>query len=249
MTKHAVFFSSVLLLGSVSLFVEREPAAQAPPGLPGLVPVGGIILWWGKASDIPVGFEACDGTVVATRDAVLRGAKPNLQNKFVRGAPDHRNFLPLAFAGGGNDDMDFGPQQVQVQIANHVLTQAQMAAHAHTVPSQAHRIVDSGGQPVNPALPASIQHTHDLPVPLIVAGSDNTTGATGAYLQSATNPTVNTSPWPPGGGTIEAHPIATTSSVGSSAAIVHQVSPATLNLPRQDNRPAYLDMVFIIRVK
>jgi hypothetical protein len=108
------------------------------------VPIGGVILWWGKAIDIPFGFEACDGNVITTKDAVLRGAKPNMTNKFARGPVDYRTFVPQAFAGGGSDTAT-----LNVQGGDHVLTQNELPAHAHpqsahshTIPTHRHAVND-----------------------------------------------------------------------------------------------------------
>jgi len=53
----------------------------------GSVPIGGIIHYWGSIASLPLGYELCDGGMVSTSGSPLAGqTKPNLVNKFVRGA-------------------------------------------------------------------------------------------------------------------------------------------------------------------
>ncbi len=71
-----------------------------------LVPVGGVIMWWGDEKDIPIGFEICDGNVPTTKGAKLQSAKPNIQDCFPKGALATRKTLAeLATARGGSHDL------------------------------------------------------------------------------------------------------------------------------------------------
>jgi hypothetical protein len=248
MTPLRTLLSGLLLLGGLFLAVP-----QAPPLPPGEVPIGTILSWWGDPKELPRGYELCDGTVVKTLDAVLRGRKPDLQSRFLRGAPDPRSFVPLAFAGGGLDENALGNVPVNVVIADHAfaLTPAQLRAHTHTVPARPHRIVDISGNPVTPAQPASLQQDHPVAVPQLVAGNDNTAGGGGAYVQSFTQTQAATAQWPANGGRIEDHPAAPTGATGGGQQVVlqHQVTPLKLTLPRLDNRPPFLDVLYHTRVK
>lgn len=226
MNRNQALFSGIFLLGALSLYRPQAPT-QAPG--PVEVPVGGIILWWGPAADIPEGFEACDGTIVTTRNAVLRGAKPNLQSKFPRGAANYRTFVPQAYAGGGSDEL-------ALSIEDHVLTKDQLPAHAHKVGPLAH-VVSIGGKPQG----NSLSHSHPLTLQT-TGGSSPQTSALVAQEATTDYPLTTES----SGGTLLDHPPTSTTSEGRSGPISlkHKLTQSKL-----DNRPAYVEVVFLIRVK
>jgi len=66
------------------------------------VPVGGVIMWWGKIQDIPNNFEVCDGTAPATPGSTLGGTKPDLRDRFVKGALAGVTDVRTAVVGGRN---------------------------------------------------------------------------------------------------------------------------------------------------
>lgn len=310
MTSKPLLTSAALLLGAA--FVLRAPAlpraSQTAATEPFVsVPIGGIIMWWGRASEIPEGFEACDGTTVTTRDAVLRGAKPNLENRFPRGAPSFRSYIPTAFKGGGQDEFDI--DQLASILADHQLTANQLPAHKHTLPSLKHTI--TGRPPKTP--PNSLAHTHTVDPKgspqgshrhgmdhvhpgaphdhglLQGNGSDNsnaealpavlTENPAGNQVFGSTGDAREISPKKPfltgppedstgspmlqtdrdvftlpdlvvstEGGTIDDHANEVTDSEGNTGTILlaHKLNA---QLPKIDNRPAFLEVVFLIRVK
>jgi hypothetical protein len=70
-------------------------------------PIGSVTMWWGQKSKIPPGWELCDGKEVETSHAELRGVKPNLIDRFPKGAiADRRTVEDLATRGiGGSNNM------------------------------------------------------------------------------------------------------------------------------------------------
>lgn len=50
------------------------------------VPVGGVIMWWGTTASVPANYEICDGEAPVTVGATLVGNKPDLRDRFVKGA-------------------------------------------------------------------------------------------------------------------------------------------------------------------
>lgn len=64
-----------------------------------VVPIGGIIMWWGDANKLPDGFELCDGKPLM-KGAQL-GSKPNLVDKFVKGVGVKQK---RGFSGGSHKD-------------------------------------------------------------------------------------------------------------------------------------------------
>lgn len=65
----------------------RQQILAVPYSLaaPGVIPVGGVIMWWGSTSAVPLGFEICNGAAPAP-GSTLAGNKPDLRDKFVKGA-------------------------------------------------------------------------------------------------------------------------------------------------------------------
>jgi hypothetical protein len=267
-----LLFASIAIAG---LFSVAAPL-QTPDSNALDVPIGAILIWWGRATDVPHGFEVCDGTVVSTKGAVLRGAKPNLQERFVRGTRDHRSFVPEAFAHGGDDALSLGGT-----TADHVLTLAELPAHAHpvashshTLPDHAHAIAphthgmdhihqeqdhthadgvgaaanvepDTGGPPSASALtPDANGATQGAsPTPLRTGGPIHRTtfaSVTDTQANTAALSTANDG----GGGSTSTLPAGNTGASGGGAGHSH-----ALGSVRLDNRPAYLEVIFIIRVK
>ena len=83
----------------------RRSSPEALPGRPPEVfcPVGTVLMWWGQVADIPRGFELCDGGFVATPGAVLTGIKPDLRDRFPKGAvPSALQVTDLVLGGQNN---------------------------------------------------------------------------------------------------------------------------------------------------
>jgi hypothetical protein len=70
------------------------------------IPIGGIIAWWGDWNDPeqrPPGFELCDGNNVEALDSKLKGKKPDLLNRFPKGASRNTyNVIDNPIIGGAN---------------------------------------------------------------------------------------------------------------------------------------------------
>lgn len=65
---------------------------------------GEVRLWWGNRDQIPVGWEICDGTEVKTEGSPLKGQKkPNLVDRFPKGAPSGRSAVEDLALGGSNN--------------------------------------------------------------------------------------------------------------------------------------------------
>lgn len=98
--------------------------AKLAPGL--FVPVGGIVMWWGTRSSIPPNFELCDGNSPTTSGATLSGGKPNLIDRFPKGATAAATDVRGSVSGGTNTI-------AQRNTGGTALTVAQMPAHTHTL--------------------------------------------------------------------------------------------------------------------
>lgn len=91
-----------IALIAVAFTNPRSPQEGLSPSLH--VPVGTILPWWGEYKEIPEGFEECDGRNPETRDAVFKYKKPDLRGRFLRGHENFKNFKPKAQNGGGSED-------------------------------------------------------------------------------------------------------------------------------------------------
>lgn len=96
-------------ISAVGYAVMAENSAQlggySIGNLPFSVPVGGVIMWWGAVDQIPPGFELCDGNAPTTLGATLGGLKPNLLDRFPKGAlAGATNAQTANVSGGQNDD-------------------------------------------------------------------------------------------------------------------------------------------------
>ena len=130
----------------LTLVSSPRPQGQLAPA--GELPIGSIVAFWGLEADLPEGWEACDGQAVQTRDAVLRGPKPNLRERFLRGTSTSRTYRPRSYPNSG----PVPPSAALRQTDPHVLTVAQLPSHGHPTGSHSHAIP-----------PASLAHTHATP--------------------------------------------------------------------------------------
>lgn len=68
--------------------------------------IGTVLMWWGSPDAVPAGWEICDGQKPTTANAALVGNKPNLIERFPKGASStRRNISDLSQATGGNNNM------------------------------------------------------------------------------------------------------------------------------------------------
>lgn len=273
MTKNIVLVASLALVVFLSVTAAQDkPRPPAPE-----IPIGGVILWWGRAVDIPEGFEACDGTVVSTKDAVLKGAKPNMQSKFVRGAENYRSFVPTEYSGGGNDSVSF---QGVVEDHKFSLAAAQLPAHTHTVKEHAHDIsahthaVGAHTHAVAGHNHAVAGHVHSYGEVTVV---DNGTlyfktgtaaDADSSPIDSVKTVTVAASPTSSTALTTDTKALTTEAKAlktdkstdglktGQTALTTNPTGAAAVEVTLAhaakgsfDNKPAYVDIVFLIRVK
>ena len=200
---------------------SRKLSGYPVDQLPSNVPVGGVIMWWGATANIPSGFELCDGGAPTTAGALLSGNKPDLRDRFVKGATNGAANVQAAAVTGGTNTFAGN------LTGGTALTLDQIPAHTHGIndPGHTHGVTDPGHR-----------HTDDFWAngASLPAGTINykilnqlnpyNTGfsTTGISIQSrATGITLQNS----GGGNSHTHTIPT------------------------ENRPAFLELLFIIRVK
>lgn len=110
----------------------------------GPVPTGGIILWYGTVATIPSGYALCDGGTYAKSDGSGNIVAPDLTDRFVVGAGD--TYTPgdtggsvskTTAAGGGFTPSgtlsSAGAHSHGGSTGSHVLTEAEIPAHVHTI--------------------------------------------------------------------------------------------------------------------
>lgn len=97
-----------------------------------LVPVGGVVAFWGTLKQIEEmeNFELCDGTPASKPGAILKGNKPNLHERFVMGAEaGTKSVVGESSVSGGNnksEPIDVGSTEPTS------LTVDQLPPHDHT---------------------------------------------------------------------------------------------------------------------
>jgi hypothetical protein len=71
------------------------------------VPMGTVMMWWGDKGSLPPGWELCDGNQVTTPGAIRTGIKPNLVDRFPKGAVADRSTVQqlTSVGSGGSNNM------------------------------------------------------------------------------------------------------------------------------------------------
>jgi microcystin-dependent protein len=143
---------------------DTQTTANAAKALADNIVIGEIKMFAGVTP--PANWKLCDGTVYLNSDIPLLA--PILNNQFggVAGTsnavPDLRSRFPIGYQAGGT--LPIGTMGGE---ATHVLTEAEMPAHSHTItdPGHVHDIVDNlapGTVFGNYALTGSINQLQDL---------------------------------------------------------------------------------------
>ena len=180
------------------------------------VPVGAIVAWWGTTSNIPEGFELCNGNAPTTAGATLTGNKPNFLGRFPRGsASADVKTSPLI---GGTDSVDANV------TGGTPLSTDQIPPHSH--PHNISVVAGGGG------------HQHSYPVKFTATAA----GGYSTWIHRSDVPDDANTPTNLGGQ--HNHDIAGGILNNSSLGLAH-----THSVPGFDNRPAYLEVLYIIRVK
>ena len=130
--KKTIATRGIILLMAVAIFIvvgmmkPQEPQAQVSNEF-----IGAIVSFWGSPSQIPSGWELCDGTVVYTAGSSIIGqTKPNLIDKFIRGASGDVKNSPVS---GGYDSHSHA-------IGSHTHSIGTDGSHSHTVNSHTHTV-------------------------------------------------------------------------------------------------------------
>lgn len=187
------------------------------------VPVGGVIMWWGSLSQIPDGFELCDGAAPAP-GSLLTGVKPDLRDKFVKGATSGATDVKQNPVTGGRHATQVSrtglTELTRSQLPNytlpHNLGTAAAGAHRHNI--------ESGDGPNNRAAPT------DEGKDGYFAGGDADNHEAFRPLRTTENGS-------------HTHAITGTISLGGSGQGHDHV------IPSHDNRPEFLELFYIIRVR
>jgi hypothetical protein len=93
------------------------------------LPIGTVIIWWGNLEQKPSGFELCDGKPPKSTTAKLKGNKPDLTSRFPRGTADKvSDVRDRPNAGlGGLDETPL----YQNKTGDTTLTISQLPSHNH----------------------------------------------------------------------------------------------------------------------
>lgn len=205
-------WSSIMAGGSSNPSTSVIAETKLPSGI--AMPVGGVIMWWGTIIGIPKNFELCDGAIPTSPGAVLLGNKPDLRDRFVKGAQAAVTDVATAPVLGGANT-------ISTRLSGDTtLTESQIPAHPHSV---------------NITTRSDGAHSHQVPtqgaygtfgVLAIDAAGFNGGNARGTDTQGSHTHSV----------------VGSTDSAGGGQAHNHSIAA-------HDNRPAFVELFYIIRVK
>lgn len=175
----------------------RQQLASVPYAMssPGVVPIGGVVMWWGRIDQTPSGFVPCNGLPVNDQESPLLGKL----------TPDLRDRFPLGALAGTVDAsapvVTGGSHQIGQRTSDpHTLTEAQMPEHRHLMHEGLWQAADD------------TRDNHDWSHPAV---ADKNSAGTKGFLTG-----------PKGGSQPHSH-----------------------GIPSHDNRPAFLRIHYIIRIK
>lgn len=213
-----VEFSSVpyAMVAGIAETVKERAVTQNMLASTAAVPVGGVVMWYGDVANIPLGFELCDGTAVTTAGATFQGNKPNLLDRFVKGA-GIGTITRAALSTGGTHTVS---AQSGLATDGRALSIAQMPSHTHTDSGHSHTI--AGNQFRYAGVPRGV----------------------GIGVVEASN----TEPNDAGVVRVTAGAAANIQAAGGISGVT-QPHDHTFTIPARENRPAFHELFFIIRVK
>jgi hypothetical protein len=233
--------TALLLLGMLAAQAPGPATSLSPSGE---VPLGTVIMWWGNADSLPDGYELCDGTLPA-KGSVLKIRKPDLRDRFAKGPQDGTAYRPeTALAGGRN-------QGAAAVTGRHVLTMNEIPTHTHPIP-HTHDIA-AHSHPIAAHDHPIGGHTHvigTLTTVNVQAGNQQHTVLTQGSQDSSQPPSggatgsggAGSTQADGGGSSGPATPAQSGANATSGAGHSH-------DLPGGDTRPAFLEMLFIVRVR
>ncbi len=193
------------------------------------VPVGGIIAWSGELGSIPANFELCDGNEPASPQALYTGNKPNLIDRFVRGAGS------TVGGTGGHDTI------AQRSTGDHILSVTEIPRHRHgiTDPGHIHGAADTGHtHPVT-----QLQHFPKL-------SQINEDSTSWGYVHSTLSINFDLFGYPRvSSDTGNANVVIDSATTGISTNLTGGTQAHAHTIASHDNRPAYYELFYIIRVR
>ncbi len=214
----------VLVLGGM----QSAPPVQEPFGF---APIGTIVAWWGLEANVPEGWEVCDGRNPSTPGAVLRDPKPDLRDRFLKGAQVTRAFNPRAYEGGGSNTLS-------LSILPTTLTVAQLPAHDHGIGPHTHPIPDHAhAMPHNHGVPdhdhGVLTHQHPMDHTHNLGSHSHALGTFASVATGGTTPVMLLREAPPGAALTTSTSLATTpdptlTTAGATAATDMETNVVTL---------------------
>lgn len=231
-------------LGLPLLLLAAAQVAPDPTVAP--IPVGGVILWWGTETSLPAGFEVCDGTMPSTQGATLNERKPDLRDRFAKGARSSSGYRPRSAATGGSNVATLAQTGAHVLAANELPPHTHPIAHQHSLPAHAHSIASHDhllgthdhalGDWVRADIAGTAAEVLRRAAPgAAVSGPPPANARTGASGILQTDP---------GGGGFSGNSTAASSGANATTSQGH-----THTISAFDNRPEFLEVLYVIRVK
>jgi len=150
-------------VGTAGQFLRTNGASSAPSwetiSTSGIVPVGGIIIWYGSEASIPSGWSICNGSTVGGN------ATPDLRNRFVLGAGTGNGGQAPGTTGGYEDAI----------VVSHTHSTNSTGSHGHGISDPGH--THSYTKTTNDQGVDTDSHHHDTSVRQGTDGSNTGTSA------------------------------------------------------------------------
>ena len=171
--------------GTSGKFLRTNGASSAPSwetiSTAGIVPIGGIIIWYGSEASIPSGWSLCNGSTVGGN------VTPDLRNRFVLGAGTGNGGQTPGSTGGYEDAI----------VVSHTHTTNSTGSHGHGITDPGH--THSYTKTTNDQGVDTDSHHHDTSVRQGTdyantsssswSGSGITVNSGGSHSHTANNPT------------------------------------------------------------
>ena len=156
--------------GTSGKFLRTNGASSAPSwetiSTAGVVPIGGIIIWYGSEASIPSGWSICNGSTVGGN------VTPDLRNRFVLGAGTGNGAQTPGSTGGYEDAI----------VVSHTHTTNSTGSHGHGISDPGH--THSYTKTTNDQGVDTDSHHHDTSVRQATDAANTGSGTTGISVNS-----------------------------------------------------------------
>jgi len=221
------------------LVVTYANQSRGEFGVNNLVPIGGVISFYGDPANLPENWKVCDGSVINDPESPLNGTTlPDMRAKFVRGEENATRNLESGANTGGSDTIDMRHQHSIASDGTHVHsgTAVNAGSHIHTFNTGQADLQGAEGTAVD-----CTQVRANLPVSGMFVTALVTAGNTCVRIWGQQH--IHS------GQVVESGSHNHNLSIDNGGAHDHGGTTGVAGNASQDNRPSFIAMHYIIRIK